>query len=166
MSKIVSHVMQCIFLSLFATSALVAAAPTLSFPATSNPPATQTPTDLANAELLKASATAAAQWLAMVDAGQYDMSWNYLSLRLQLIFPKDSWVTYLKSMRAPLGNTQSRAVALQSPAENPKGLAPGLYMLILYNTTFSRQGTEQELVTLVLENNVWRVLSYNIGKIQ
>lgn len=162
MARVISRAVQWMFLSLFAASALTAA-PSATLASPTAPPTTAVP----DTEQLKASSAAAAtQWLALVDQGKYDASWNNISLRLQLIFPKDSWVAYLSSVRNSLGKVQSRVIALQSPVENPKGLAPGLYMVILYNTTFSRQETKQELLTLVLEDNNWRVLSYNIGKIQ
>jgi hypothetical protein len=188
MGRTISHAMQWVFLLLFAIfailatfamTALVAQAPaqtvpsqtapspttpTLSFPTT---PFTTAPlTTTQSTKQLKESATAAEQWLALVDDGKYNMSWNSASPRLQLVFPRDSWTTYLRSARVHLGKLQTRTIAQQSPAENPEGLAPGHYMVILYNTTFPGQKATQELVTLGLENNTWRVLSYNIGTIE
>lgn len=112
---------------------------------------------------LTASADVAEQWVKWIDAGKYDESWEQASVRLKRLLPKAEWNMYLNTIRKPLGQAQNRVLMQQTPAENPKGLAPGKYMVILFNTNFSKKGPMQELLTLAFEGDSWRVLSYHIG---
>ncbi len=46
--------------------------------------------------------TAAEEWLALVDAGKYDQSWQTANKTLKEQSEKDDWANYLKAIREPL----------------------------------------------------------------
>jgi len=112
---------------------------------------------------LKNSSEAAETWLKVVDEGNYDKSWDTGSLTFQLTIPKKEWSKALQSMRQPLGNVVSRQLVEQRPAENPKGLPKGFYMVLFYKTSFSNRQDASELLTLQQQNNgQWKVLTYHV----
>ncbi len=112
---------------------------------------------------MTASAAAASNWLQLVDDGKYADSWATSSQQMQLVMSKGEWVKLLNAVRHPLGSVNHREIAQQRPAENPKGLAPGDYMVILYQTAFSNRPKGEELVTLSLGyDGKWRVLTYQV----
>jgi hypothetical protein len=119
----------------------------------------ETPTTTTDA--LTASAAVAKQWLALVDEGRYGDSWSTASLRMQLVMPKSEWEKFLNTSRKPLGQVTSRTLVEQRPSKNPKGLAAGDYMVILYKTVFSNRPKGEELLTLSLgADGNWRILTY------
>lgn len=112
---------------------------------------------------LEASAEASKKWLQLVDQGKYAESWKQSSGLMRLTIPADEWVHVLDSVRKPLGSVQSRTVADQRVAENPKGLPPGHYMVMFYKTSFSNKKDAAELITLFSEDGDWRVMTYQVN---
>ena len=56
----------------------------------------------------KAASTAAQEWLAIVDAGMYDMSWKQASTYFKNAVTQEQWVSTVKAFRNPLGNCEMR----------------------------------------------------------
>jgi hypothetical protein len=115
------------------------------------------PTDPAT---LQASAKASLDWLKTVDDGNYGGSWDQSSAVMKLTMPKDEWIEMLNSMRKPLGSVITRTVADQRTAKDPKGLPPGDYVVMFYNTSFSGRPKANELVTLYFDAGEWGVMTY------
>ena len=57
-----------------------------------------------------AEQTAARQWLAGIDAGNYAESWMEAAELFQVAITQDNWVSAMKGIRAPLGKMQIRTV--------------------------------------------------------
>ena len=115
----------------------------------------------AETDPLKASAYSAEKWLQLLDKEEYGESWDVASKTFKNTFPKEHWIMLMKQLREPLGSVSSRRVIDQRPAKDPQGLPAGDYMVIFYDTSFSKKPATHELVTLVLESdNEWRVLTY------
>lgn len=138
---------------------LVAIALTPAFAAA--PPAV-TEVQTVNPELA-ASAEASANWVKVIDQGNYDQAWDQGALTLKLRIPKKDWKTILEVTRKPFGSVKSREIADQRTAQDPAGLPKGNYMVVVYNTSFNNGKTTNELVTLVQETDgKWRGLTYMI----
>jgi len=103
---------------------------------------------------------AASKWLELVDKGMYDASWDHASIIMQNTISKKEWDKVLNATRKPMGTVTSRHLLDQRPATNPHGLPAGDYMVIFYQTNFSRKPDSKELLTLYLEGNEWKVLTY------
>ena len=117
----------------------------------------------AQTDEITSSRNASEQWLILIDKGKYAESWRQGSIVFQRTIPVDRWIGLVKSTRRPLGNVISRKVLDQRTAKDPKGLLPGDYMVLFYDTSFSKKGVAHELVTLVLEKDgQWRVLTYQV----
>jgi len=117
--------------------------------------------DKAPSNDLTTSAVASEAWLHQVDEGKYGESWDAGSQIFKATISKDEWNKYLNASRQPLGSVTSRVVVDQRTAENPKGLLPGHYMVMVYKTSFSNKPNTFEIVTLRQEEDgQWRVLTY------
>jgi hypothetical protein len=103
---------------------------------------------------------AASSWLALVDAGRYDQSWDDVSGYLKQKITKDQWVAELKQVRAPLGTVKSRKLARVQLRDAPPGMPAGQYAEVQYTTAFSTTSPAPEVVAMVLENKQWRVVAY------
>lgn len=111
-------------------------------------------------EQQKAGEEAAEAWLKGVDEGRYGESWETASPLFKQTLTKTEWEKVLTTTRMPLGSSASRKIVEESPAANPKGLPPGDYMFIFYETSFNNKPGE-ELITLTLGNDgKWRILTY------
>jgi len=112
---------------------------------------------------LKNSAEAGERWLNLLDERKYPQSWETGSLTLKLTVPKKHWIALMERIRKPLGSLSSRNLVDQRPAKDPKGLPKGDYMVLLYKSSFSRNESVNELLTLVEESDGrWRVLTYQV----
>lgn len=111
-----------------------------------------------------ASAMAAQAWLDQVDQNRYDQSWDHSSSMMRRTISKGEWEKVLNTTRHPLGGVTKRTMVQQLPAQNPKNMPRGDYMVILYQTSFAGKPQARELVTMSFENGEWRVLTYMINK--
>lgn len=116
-----------------------------------------------NNPALAASAQAAANWLKVIDQGNYDQSWDLGSLTMKLKIPKNDWKTILAATRGKLGAVKSRELVDQRTSKDPNGLPKGDYMVLIYKTNFTTKNSLGELVTMVLESDgKWRGLTYQV----
>lgn len=118
---------------------------------------------LASDATLQASAKASLGWLALLDKGKYGESWEDSATLMKLTVSKDDWIKVMDKSRKPLGNVVSREVIDQRVANDPQGLPKGEYIVMFYKTTFGHKTMAYELVTLLIEDGKWRVLTYHVS---
>lgn len=110
------------------------------------------------------SAAVAKKYVEDLDKGLYSQSWVEGDKLFQSTIDEKDWTLALEGSRKLLGKVQSRNLKDQRIAWNPKGLPPGAYMVVIYNTAFEKSPAATELVTLRLgSDNKWRVLTYQVG---
>lgn len=112
---------------------------------------------------LKDSAKASEAFVALVDKGKYADSWDSSATLMKLTVTKDDWIKVLDKTRKPLGNVSSREVIDQRVANDPQGLPKGEYIVMFYKTSFGHKSMAYELVTLMMEDGKWRVLTYHVN---
>jgi hypothetical protein len=118
--------------------------------------AQDTPQDLA----LKTSAP----WLALVDAGKYRESWDSAALAFKESVSREDWERQVAA-RVALGKVISRKVKRTVLLNDPEGAPPGIYVSIIYQSSFEHLPTATELVVPNLETDgKWRVSHYIIMK--
>lgn len=113
---------------------------------------------------LTASSIAAQSWLDMVDKNRYSDSWDHASTLMKRTVSKGEWEKILNVTRKPQGAVIKRTLVQQLPAQNPKNMPRGDYMVILYQTSFAGKPATKELLTLSFEHGEWRVITYMIDK--
>jgi hypothetical protein len=121
-----------------------------------------TPKALASAadEIDSALATSQA-WVALIDAGKYDDSYNAASSALHDKVQEDRWSKVLKALRSPWGAVVSRKQT--SHLYKPNGMegSEGEFMVITYDTSFQEQAAVKEVIVLKWEDGKWRPAGYN-----
>lgn len=79
---------------------------------------------------------AAQRWLALVDAGSYEMAWDRATGAIRSR-PKEQWVTWMRERRKGLGLIEERRRVCIGPAPAQVPEAPGTYMQIEYEVDFN-----------------------------
>ena len=102
-------------------------------------------------------------WLAVIDAEQYDDSWNQACTFFRGVVPKDQWVLQIAGVRGPLGSVLSREVASAEYTTKLPGAPDGEYVVIQYRTKFQNKADAVETVTPMRDpDGVYRVSGYYI----
>ena len=103
-------------------------------------------------------------WLGLVDAGNYDASWERAGAPFKSQITRDKWSLTIVSVREPLGGLIQRRLFHDRVAGTLPGMPDGRYLIIRYKTKFEKKISAIETVTLVHgpEDNTWRVIGYFI----
>ena len=110
-----------------------------------------------------AALRAAQAWLAVVDAGNYDMSWQAASGYFRTAVSKEQWRQAMEGIRRPLGNVLNRELKGKTYSTELPGAPDGQYVVIQFNAVFENKRVAVETVTPMLEaDGRWRVTSYFI----
>jgi hypothetical protein len=118
-------------------------------------------TTVANPEATAAALAAAQAWVAEIDAGHYEQSYDEGCTAFHNKVPQDQWITVLKAIRPKLGTVLSRKES--SARYKPDGYEglDGECMVITYTTSFSKMASELEVIVMKREDGKWRGAGYN-----
>ncbi len=110
----------------------------------------------------EAAAIAAAEaWLATVDAGDYEDSWDEAASAFQMAITKADWARALRGARGPLGALTSRTATRSSYQTSLPGAPDGEYVIIQFESSFANKASAVETVTPMRdEDGAWRVSGY------
>ena len=107
-----------------------------------------------------AAVTAAYEWLAVVDAGDYSGSWDAGALTFQAAVTREAWVTAVISARSSFEPFGEREQIASRKMTNPENAPPGEYALMQFRTQVSGERTVIETVVPMKEDGVWKVSGY------
>jgi len=122
-------------------------------------------------EAEQAAVRAAEEWLTLVDAGNFEESWE----RAAAVFKsgisekdlfksrvsKQQWQSSLRTIQDSLGKAVSRRLKSRLYTEVLPWEPDAEYVVLEYETTFERQMNRTESVTMVREcDGEWRVYGY------
>ena len=121
----------------------------------------QTPPNME--ELLKAAGMATEEWLALVDDGQYEASWEQAAGLFKKAVTKKQWVDSLTAVRSPLGKVVVRTLYSVDYKTQMPGAPDGQYVIIQYRTSFKHKREAIETITPLLDKDgKWHVSGYFI----
>jgi len=104
---------------------------------------------------------AAAQFLDLLDAGEYERSWQISASLMKEKVTQEEWVDKLTRIRSISGPLLERTQKRMSFNTAAKDSPEGEYILMFFDSSFEVQKSAKEQVTLMLEeDNVWRVAGY------
>jgi len=105
-------------------------------------------------------------WINLIDQQQYSSSWLAAGGLLRDVITQDQWAAAMQAVRRPLGTVSSRKVSSHQTAKNLPYGTKGNFMIIKYETNYSRKPNSIETITLMTEGRLgqWKVISYQIGK--
>ncbi len=101
----------------------------------------------------------ARDWLALVDAGRWDQSWNATGKAFKDLNTSAKWAEVSQSVRPPLGAAVSREMLSRESVPTP----PHGNEIVKFRTSFANKPDALETVALVHEGGQWRVVGYWIG---
>jgi hypothetical protein len=108
-------------------------------------------------------ATAAAtNWLALVDDGKYDQSWNEASKLFRERVTQAQWASEAKTVREPLGIVHSRAAQAAQFVTSLPGVPDGDYAVLQFRSKFAHNANAIETVTVMIQDGAWRAAGYFI----
>lgn len=100
----------------------------------------------------------AESWLKLIDAGQFDASWEEISAELQTKYPKDKWPSALQPFLSKVGKIKTRKLKGIDYAD-PEAEK----VAVDFESSFTRLPAGFETVILELgKEGKWRVSSYSI----
>jgi Protein of unknown function (DUF4019) len=110
-----------------------------------------------------AAQTAAESWLKLVDAENYEGSWEAAAKLFKGAVTKEQWKQAGAGARAPLGKLVSRKIKSRELTEKLPGAPDGKYVVIQFDAVFEKKAAAVETVTPMLDpDGVWRVSGYFI----
>jgi hypothetical protein len=102
-------------------------------------------------------------WLVLVDAGNYQASWQQAASYFKNAVDKDQWESSMIAYRQPLGNALSRKIISKKYTQSLPGAPDGEYVVIQYRSAFENKASAIETVTPMLDTDGnWRVSGYYI----
>ncbi len=105
----------------------------------------------------------AKEWLALVDAGKYDESWEQMSPGFKKEVKRRKWKSTVEKIRQPLGAFKSRKLKSAEYSKELPGAPEGEYVILQYDSAFEKKPAAVEKVTLILGHDLtWRVSSYAV----
>lgn len=106
---------------------------------------------------------AAKEWLALVDAGNYQESWESAAGFFKNAVSQEKWQQQMAAFRQSLGKTTSRKLKSAKYTKTLPGAPDGEYVVIQYKTSFAKKKSAVETVTPMLDNDgKWKVSGYYI----
>ena len=111
----------------------------------------------------EAAVEAARTWLALIDEGKYDDSWETAAVYFKNAITKEKWAQTLTAVRNPLGQLISRDLDSKTYMTSIPGAPDGEYVVIQFQTEFENKKSGVETVTPMLDSDgKWRVSGYFI----
>jgi Protein of unknown function (DUF4019) len=111
----------------------------------------------------EAAQKAAESWLALIDAGNYDGSWEQAAALFKGAVTKEQWRKAITSARAPLGKVLSRKLKSAQYTTELPGAPDGKYVVIQYDASLENKKSAIETITPMLDKDgQWRVSGYYI----
>lgn len=122
-------------------------------------PAVPTPEETAQ----RAAQDGAKTWLALVDSGQFDASWDAAATLFKSSVTKEQWNSSLQGARQPLGEVNARELKGSEYKTQLPGAPDGKYVVVYYESSFAQKQGAKESVTLMQEPDAsWKVAGYFI----
>lgn len=116
-----------------------------------------------NVEQITAATAAAEKWLAVVDQGRYEDTWDEGSSSFKLVMSKEKWAEVLRVSLEPLGKITARKLSAKQYTTTVPEMPEGEYVLLEYAATCENSTEKQEVLTVQKEaDGTWRVASYYI----
>lgn len=116
--------------------------------------------DPATAAKEAAAAKVAEAWLKLIDTGDYGKAWDECSPLFREKVSRQQWIDGIPKNRAEFGAFQTRKLDGAAYRKSMPGAPEGEYISLRFMSSFEKNPTAEELVTLMYQNGAWRPLGY------
>lgn len=110
-------------------------------------------------ENVAAAKEAATEWLDLVDANNYQASWEEAATLLKSQVAAEQWATQIQQVHDQLGAFQERSLIAARYTTSLPNVPEGEYVVAQYRAQYDNQ-TVIETATLVNEEGTWRIAGY------
>lgn len=101
-----------------------------------------------------AAATVARTWLALVEKGEWNASWEATGQSFKVLNTVDTWRRVAQQVQGPLGAVKSRTLVSEEYVPAP----PYGYQMVKFRTDYANKAGAIETLSLVREGGEWRVV--------
>lgn len=108
----------------------------------------------------KAGSEAAMKWLALIDAHQYEQSWNEIAPVMKQSIDAQNWANAVGSVRNMVGALVTRAQQSITFTTQVPGAPKGKYVIIVFDTKFSKRAAVETVTSMLCPDGTWRVSGY------
>lgn len=102
------------------------------------------------------------QWLGYVDNDKFSQSWEESAQLFKAQVTEAQWEAAVNSARAPYGKLKNRKVVYQQAHDSLPNVPKGEYFVVQFSAEYQNKDSAIETVTLVKDNDSWRVVGYFI----
>lgn len=104
----------------------------------------------------------AGKWLALVDGGQYEESWQRTAKLFRRQVSVEQWLQAMSAARSPMGNMTSRKLLSAVYRTSLPGAPDGEYVVLQYETSFNNKQNAIETITPMMDEGSWKVSGYYV----
>lgn len=108
---------------------------------------------------VEAAKAAAAEWIELLDANDYQATWEQAASLLQSQVTADQWANQVRQVHSQLGTLQDRSLIAARYTTSLPNVPEGEYVVAQYRAQYGSQ-TVIETATLMKDGEAWRVAGY------
>lgn len=101
---------------------------------------------------------AARDWLALVDKGDWNASWEATGQSFKALNTAETWARVARQVQGPLGAVKSRVLVSEEMVPAP----PYGYQMVKFRTDYANKPGAIETLSLVREGGSWRVVGVTV----
>jgi len=116
----------------------------------------------AHAAQVEAAQSAAAAWLAVVDAEKYAASWEQAAPFLKAHITEKDWEKHLETMRRSIDPMVDRTLHTTQYRDQFPGLPSGQYVAFVWETYFTAKQPMLESVIMSFDGSQWKAVGYAV----
>ncbi|WP_077147814.1 DUF4019 domain-containing protein [Sphingopyxis sp. KK2] len=105
-----------------------------------------------------AAVGAARDWLAMVDKGDWNGSWEATGQAFKALNSVETWSRVASQVQGPLGAVKSRVLLSEQEVPAP----PYGYQMVKFRTDYANKAGAIETLSLIREGGSWRVVGVTV----
>jgi len=112
-----------------------------------------------NDEKVTAAKEAAAEWIELLDANDYQATWEQAASLLKSQVTADQWANQIQQVHSQFGELQERSLIAARYTTSLPNVPEGEYVIAQYRAQYGNQ-TLIETATLTKDGDAWRVAGY------
>ena len=105
-----------------------------------------------------AAVAAARDWLALVDKGDWNASWEATGQSFKALNTAATWSRVAQQVQGPLGAVKARVLLSEETVPAP----PYGYQMVKFRTDYANKAGAIETLSLVREGGSWRVVGVTV----
>ncbi|KQZ64000.1 hypothetical protein ASD67_05600 [Sphingopyxis sp. Root1497] len=105
-----------------------------------------------------AAVGAARDWLALVEKGDWNGSWEATGQAFKTLNTVETWSRVASQVQGPLGAVKSRVLVSEQEVPAP----PYGYQMVKFRTDYANKAGAMETLSLVREGGAWRVVGVTV----